>query len=56
MVRYLCTRFGNGTKVVDQVSLGHADTSIADGEHLLLFIRDDANVEVPFRIEDTGLS
>jgi hypothetical protein len=49
---YFCPRLGNGTQVVDHVSLGHADTTVADGEHFILFVRDDTNEELLFRIED----
>ena len=41
-----CTRLGNGTEVLLQFLLGHADTAIADGQDLLLVVNLDANLEV----------
>ena len=40
---YLCAGLGNGTKVVDHVSLGHANAAVTDGEDLIFFIWDDPN-------------
>jgi hypothetical protein len=45
-------RLRNGTQIVDHVSLGHADTTVADGENFIIFVRDDANEELLFGIED----
>ena len=46
---------GDGTKVVDEVGLGHADTSIASGEDLVLLVGCDTDVEVLAGVEDRGL-
>ena len=49
---YLSSRLGNGTKVVDEVSLGHTNTSITDAKDLVFFIGSDANVEILLAVED----
>jgi len=49
---YLRPRLGDGPQVVDQVSLGHADTTVADGENFIIFVWDDANEELLFGLED----
>jgi hypothetical protein len=48
---YLGARFGDGTKVVDHVSLGHSDATVADTESLVLFVRDDSNEKILFGFE-----
>jgi hypothetical protein len=53
---YLCPRLGDGTKVVDHVSLCHADATIADAYSLVVFFRNYANEELLLRIEDGGIS
>ncbi len=53
---YLRAGLGNGTKVIDHVGLGHADTTIADGEELIFFVWDYADEELLFRLEDGGIS
>ena len=55
MNAYLCARLGNCAKVVDQVSLGHADTGVADGEELVLLVGDDADVQLLLGVEDGGV-
>lgn len=52
--RHLGSRFGNGTKVVDHVSLGHADTGIPDTEEFVLLVGADSDVKFLFRVEDGG--
>ena len=52
---YLCSGLGDGTKVVDEVSLGHANTGIANGEDLALLVRDDADVQLLFGVENGGV-
>jgi hypothetical protein len=47
----LCDR----AKIVDKISLGHADTSVADGEDTMLLVRGDADVEVLLRVELGGI-
>jgi hypothetical protein len=51
-VNYLRSRLRNGTEVVDHVSLGHADTTVSDGEDFIIFVRDDTNEELLFGFED----
>ena len=53
---YLSTRLGNGAKVVDHVGLGHTDTRIADGQDLVLLVRDDANEKLLSAVKDRGVS
>ena len=52
---YLRAGLGNGTKVVDEVGLGHADTGIADGEDLVLLVGRDADVKILARVKDGGV-
>ena len=40
---YLRPRLGNGTEVIDHVSLGHTDTTVTEAEHLVFFVRDYTN-------------
>lgn len=51
----LSTGLGNGTQVVDEVSLSHTDTSIADGKDLILPVRDDADVEFLATVQGRGV-
>jgi hypothetical protein len=53
---YLCPGLGDGTKVIDHVSLGHANATIADGEDLIFFVWSDADEELLLGIEDGGFS
>ena len=53
---YLCPRLGDGTKVVDHISLGHADATVADGEDVIFFVWGYANKEFLLRLEDRGVS
>ena len=53
---YLCPGLGNGTEVVDHISLGHADATIAEGEDLIFFVWGYANEELLLRLEDGGIS
>ena len=48
---YLRAGLGDGTKVVDHVSLGHTYTGIANSEELVLLIRDDANIKLLLGLE-----
>lgn len=52
---YLGARLGNGTQVVDHVGLSHTDTSIDNGEDLVLLVGDDTDVQVLVRVEDGGV-
>ena len=49
---HLCTRLGDRSKVVDQVGLGHTNTSITDGETFVVLVRSDADVKLLPRVED----
>ena len=50
--KYLRPGLGNGTEVVDHVGLGHADAAVADGENLIIFVRNYTNEEVLLVFED----
>ncbi len=52
---YLRAGLGDGTEVVDEVGLGHADTGIDDGENLVLLVGDDADIEVLAGVKDRGV-
>ena len=52
---YLRAGLGDGTKVVDEVGLGHTDTGIDDGENLVLLVGDDADDKVLAGVEDGGV-
>jgi hypothetical protein len=52
----LCPRLGDGTKVIDHVSLGHADATIAEGEDLIVLVWSYADEELLLGIEDGGIS
>ena len=47
----LCTGFGDCTKVVDEISLGHTHTGIKKGQSTLFLVWGDSNVELFLRIE-----
>ena len=49
---YLCSGLGDGTKVVDEVGLGHTDTGIDDGEDFVLLVGDDLNDKILARVKD----
>ena len=48
---HLRARLGDGTEVVDHVGFGHTDTSITDGEGLVLLVGGDANVQFLLGVE-----
>ena len=52
---YLCSGLGDGTKVVDEVSFGHTNTGIPDGEDLVLLVWGDADVKILLGVEDGGV-
>ena len=52
---HLCTGLGDGTKVVDKVSLGHTDTRVTDGKSLRLLIGNDSDEELLLGVEDGGV-
>ena len=43
---------GDGTEVVDEVGLGHADTGILDGEGVVGLVGDELDVEVGLGVQD----
>ena len=47
----LGTRLGNSAEVVDHISLGHTDTSIADVKDLVLLVGCDTDVEFLLSVE-----
>ena len=48
---YFCAGLSDG-KVVDHVSLGHANATVAESEDLVFFIWDDPNEKLLFGFED----
>ena len=40
---YLSAGLGDGTKIVDHVSLGHANATVADRKDLVIFVWGDPN-------------
>jgi hypothetical protein len=53
---YLRPGLGNGAKVVDHISLGHADATVAEREDLIIFVWGYANKELLLRLENGGIS
>lgn len=53
---YFCTRLGDSSEVVHKVSLGHADSCIPQTQHLVLFVGNNKDMQVLFRLEDRGIS
>mmetsp|Transcript_8368 Transcript_8368/g.18980 ORF Transcript_8368/g.18980 Transcript_8368/m.18980 type:complete len:674 (+) Transcript_8368:222-2243(+) len=47
----LGSRSCDGSEVVDQVSLGHADAGVDDGERVVRLVRHDVDVELRLRLE-----
>lgn len=52
---YLGAGLGDGTKVVDEVGLSHTDTSVDDRQDFVLFVGNDADVEVLAGLQDGGV-
>jgi hypothetical protein len=52
----LGTGLGNGTEVVDKVSLGHTNTRILNGKGLVSLVRDQANFHCGVAIQNRGVS
>ena len=46
---------GDGTKVVNEVSLGHTNTGVDDGKDFVLLVGDDFDNEVLARVKDCGV-
>jgi hypothetical protein len=53
---YLRPGFGNGTKVIDHISLGHADATVAEEESIILFVWGYPNEELLLRLKNGGIS
>lgn len=51
----LSTGLGDGTKVVDQIGLGHTDTGVDDGQGVTLAIRDDVNLQLLAGVQLAGV-
>merc|ERR1712227_565052 len=51
----LGARFGDGSKVVDHVSLGHTDTGVEDSEGLGINVRDDLDVKFLLGLKLAGI-
>ena len=52
---YLRPGLGNGTKVIDHISLGHADATIAEAENIIFFVRGYTNEEILLRLKNGGI-
>jgi hypothetical protein len=52
---YFGTRLGDRSKVVNQVGLGHTNTSITDRESLVLLVRGDTDEKLLACVEDRGI-
>ena len=52
----LGARLGNGTKVVDEISLGHSNTSIDEGQSFGLFVWDDIDFQFLLSFDDGRVS
>ena len=46
---------GDGTEVADEVLLGHADTSVLDGQGLGLLVGDKLDLELRLGVEQRGV-
>lgn len=51
----LGARLGDSTKVVDEVSLGHANTRVTESEDFVLLVGNDADEELLLGVEDGGV-
>jgi hypothetical protein len=51
----LGTRLCNSSQIVDEIGLGHTNTSIANGQGLALLVRRDTNVELRLRLQRLGV-
>lgn len=52
---HLGSGLGDGTKVVDHVSLGQADTGVPDTKKLVLLVDTDSDVKFLFSVKDGGV-
>mmetsp|Transcript_7886 Transcript_7886/g.12463 ORF Transcript_7886/g.12463 Transcript_7886/m.12463 type:complete len:309 (+) Transcript_7886:1284-2210(+) len=46
---------GNGSKVIDQIGLGHTDSSILNGKRVVGFVGDELDLKLRFDIQDGGV-
>jgi len=51
----LCSGLGDGTEVVDEVGLSHADARVNDGDGLALLVGDDLDEELLLGVELGGI-
>ena len=49
---YLCAGLGDGTEVVDQICLGHAQTCVGNGESLVGHVGSDGDLQVGVGVQD----
>ncbi|MNE61448.1 hypothetical protein D3C80_1566630 [compost metagenome] len=54
--KVLCSRSSNSTQIVNQISLGHTNTAINEGQGLVVLVRNDLNEEFLFRIQNALVS
>jgi hypothetical protein len=52
----LSTGFGDGTEIVDQITLGHTNTSIFDSKGVVGFVWNQTDFKVGFGVHDGGIS
>mmetsp|Transcript_14736 Transcript_14736/g.19260 ORF Transcript_14736/g.19260 Transcript_14736/m.19260 type:complete len:273 (+) Transcript_14736:1475-2293(+) len=50
------SRLGNGTQVVHQISLGHTNTSILNGQGVVGFVSDQFDLQLRLRVQDCRVS
>ena len=51
-----CARLGNSSKVVDEISFGHADARVPDGESVVVLVGNDGDLHLLLRIQYRGIS
>lgn len=52
----LGARLGNGTQVVNQISFGHSNSSVGEGQGALSFVGDDLNFQILATVHLGGIS
>ena len=50
------TRLGDGSQVVDQVCLGHADPCVDEGQGVVVLVGDDYDLHLFLGLQDRGVS
>lgn len=48
----LCSRLSDGTKIVDQVGLGHANSSVGQCEGVIILIGCDSDLKLLLTVQD----